>query len=196
MMMMTMTDYLVTLAWTECWTGRLQCSERSGRKKPQWCSNLGQWWQYRRREVDHILMGGGLSFLTFAICWFDRQGTSSQYQYCYWSTIVIWILSSDIVSSTNSIQIVRRQWCRWFDSADVITMNMSIRVQLPGHDSSKNGQLAMFRSPHLRVVCHPGANSVIMMLIGVKTTPPHSSFKNYFVIPGKFQNYEWCLCIK
>ena len=25
-------------------------------------------WQYRRREVDHILMGGGLSFLTFAIC--------------------------------------------------------------------------------------------------------------------------------
>ena len=118
MMMMTMTDYLVTLAWTECWTGRLQCSERSGRKKPQWCSNLGQWWQYRRREVDHILMGGGLSFLTFAICWFDRQGTSSQYQYCYWSTIVIWILSSDIVSSTNSIQIVRRQCCLWFDSAD------------------------------------------------------------------------------
>ena len=35
-------------------------------------------------------------------------------------------------------------------------MNMSIRVQLPGHDSSKNGQLAMFRSSHLRVVFHPG----------------------------------------
>ena len=113
-------------------------------------------------------------------------------------TIVIWILSSDtlFVTPTNSIQIVRRQWCRWFDSADVITMNLSIRVQLPGHDSSKNGQLAMFRSPHLRVVFHPGANSVIMMLISVKTTPPHSSFKNYFVIPEKFQNHKWCLCIK
>ena len=33
---------------------------------------------------------------------------------------------------------------------------MSTRVESPGHDSSKNGQLAMFRSPHLRVVDHPG----------------------------------------
>ena len=33
---------------------------------------------------------------------------------------------------------------------------MSIRVRSPGHNSSKNGQLAMFRSPHLRVVDHPG----------------------------------------
>ena len=115
--------------------------------------------------------------LTFAICWFDRQGTSSQYQYCYWSTIVIWILSSDIVSSTNSIQIVRRQWCRWFDSADVITMNMSIRVQLPGHDSSKNGQLAMFRSSHLRVVFHPGQLS--------DHDPTPFIFQKLFCDPGK-----------
>ena len=38
----------------------------------------------------------------------------------------------------------------------MIRMNMTTRVQPPGHDSSKNGQLAMFRSHHLRVVCHPG----------------------------------------
>ena len=37
-----------------------------------------------------------------------RQGTSSQYQYCYLD-LVIWY--SLFVSSTNSIQIVRRQCC-------------------------------------------------------------------------------------
>ena len=37
-----------------------------------------------------------------------RQGTSSQYHYCYFD-LVIW--HSLFVSSTNSIQIVRRQCC-------------------------------------------------------------------------------------
>ena len=123
MMMMTMTDYLVTLAWTECWTGRLQCSERSGRKKPQWCSNLGQcggntgggrWTILGQTCFD----GRRLEFckdLTFAICWFDRQGTSSQYQYCYLD-LVFWYCQFNQFNTNSEAAMMSMIWFCWCDN--------------------------------------------------------------------------------
>ena len=76
-------------------------------------------------------LGTGLARFFFILSWYDldmfRQGTSSQYQYCYLDLVICSDLEllkdfapapegaaaavSLFVSSTNSIQIVRRQCC-------------------------------------------------------------------------------------
>ena len=83
-----------------------------------------------------------------------RQGTSSQYQYCYLD-LVIWYWSL-FVSSTNSIQIVRRQWCLGKRSFKMLLVNFdqsenAEKVAFPGILATSQRKLLLISSIKIKL---------------------------------------------